>query len=208
MKFQLSHHLPFTLRKTWLTEAPHHGQWMQLGFSFWKENAIQQRVVQKMFYLENVRQIVSGKSYRKWQEWSDPLLKLQYLKEEFDSNPNLYRAERNPDWELNRQQCTSERKELASACLKFGQARNLLLISTLAEQETGWYCVLTVFKKYLKYKNISVASTQKLFCRRAKYYTKTFSARKINKGYKSFEHFYFAKTLFLGQCSLTLMRTA
>lgn len=123
MKFQCSPHLPFTLRKTWLTEAPHHGQWMQLGFSFWKENAIKQRVVQRMFYLENVRQIMSGKSYRKWQEWS--LVKTAVLKKEFDSNPNLCRAKRNPDWEFNRQQCRSERKELDSACFKVWAGKKL-----------------------------------------------------------------------------------
>lgn len=32
---------------------------------------------------------------------NDPLLKLQHLKEDFDPNPNLHRAEGNPDWELN-----------------------------------------------------------------------------------------------------------
>lgn len=32
---------------------------------------------------------------------NDPLLKPQHLKEDFDPDPNLHKAEGNPDWGLN-----------------------------------------------------------------------------------------------------------
>lgn len=81
--------------------------------------------------------------------------------------------------------------------LKLGQARNLLLISTLAEWETDWHYVLTVFKKYLKYKNISLCSfNSEAVLQLSKTLDQHIFTRKISKRHKSFGLFILHKHYF------------
>lgn len=161
MKFHPSHLLPSLLRKTWLTEVPHDGKWMQLRH--WKENTIKQRGSVNILpgechanNTENVR--------------NDPLLKLQYLKEDFDPNPNLHTAKGNPDWGPSWQQCRSERKELDSACFRAQAGKKLAAASNFGRMEhSDWGCVLCLKSTWNTKIYLSAASTQTLFCSSAKY---------------------------------------